>query len=369
MFKFKIAKKSNKDSLKAGVIETRHGSFSTPAFIAVGTKGTVKSVTPKELKRLNCQIVLANTYHLYLRPGEKLIKKLGGLHKFMKWPGPILTDSGGFQVYSLNSKMKIRQNGIEFYSHLDGSKHFFTPERVIQIQKDLAADIIMPLDICLPATAPRKEHKKAVDLTIKWAKRSKKELTKTLTPKPYQPILFGIIQGGICSDLRKYCAKKIIKIGFDGYAIGGLAVGESKKDLWQMVKLMDKILPKDKPRYLMGVGEPEDLIKATQLGMDIFDCVLPTRLARHGIAWTTGNCPEGNLLGEKFTKIDFRKSRYKNDPRPIMSGCKCPACKNNFSKAYISHLIREKEILGLRLLTLHNLWLIQTLMGKIRQKT
>ncbi len=355
MFKFKISKKSPKESLRTGEIKTNHGKFSTPAFMAVGTKGTVKSITPEELKKLNCEIILANTYHLYLRPGEKQISKFGGLHKFMRWSDPILTDSGGFQVYSLGPMVKIRQNGVEFRSHLDGSRHFFTPEKVIQIQRDLNADIIMPLDICLPATDSKKEHKKAVDLTIEWAKRSKKELgvVKNQT-------LFGIIQGGIDLKLRKYCAKKIIEIGFAGYAIGGLAVGESKKDLWRIVKLMDKILPKDKPRYLMGVGEPEDLIKATQLGMDMFDCVLPTRLARHGVVWTTRNWKE-------FGKIDFRKSQAKSDQKPIMPGCKCPACSQKFSKAYISHLVREKEILGLRLLTLHNLWFIQQLMQKIRR--
>ncbi len=357
MFKFTISKKSTKNSQRAGVIETPHGRFPTPAFMAVGTKATVKSVSPKELKNLNCEIILANTYHLYLRPGEKQISRFGGLHKFMRWPGPILTDSGGFQVYSLGPMVKIRQNGVVFRSHLDGSRHFFTPEKVIQIQKDLGSDIIMPLDVCLPATDSKKEHKKAVDLTIKWTKKSKKELGASKNQT-----LFGIVQGGIDPKLRKYCAQKIIEINFAGYAIGGLAVGESKKDLWQIVKLMDEILPKDKPRYLMGVGEPEDLIKATQLGIDMFDCVLPTRLARHGVVWVTKNW-------KKFTKIDFRKSQYRADQKPIMPGCGCPTCSQKFSKAYISHLIREKEILGLRLLTLHNLWLIQTLMSKIRQKT
>ena len=219
----------------------------------------------------------------------------------------------------------------------------------------------MPLDICLLTSDPKKEHKKAVDLTIEWAKKSKKELTKNIRPRSYKPTLFGIIQDGIYPDLREFCAQKIIEIDFDGYATGGLAVGESKKDLWRMVKLMDKILPKEKPRYLMGIGEPEDLIKACSLGMDMFDCVLPTRLARHGVVWVTKNW-------KKFQKIDFRKSKYKSDSKPIMPGCRCPTCTNKFSKAYITHLIREKEILGLRLLTIHNLWLIQQLMRKIRRQ-
>jgi len=357
---FKIIKRSQKSSLRKGKITTPHGQFSTPAFLAVGTKGAVKTLSPKELKKTNCEVILANTYHLYLRPQNTLIKKMGGLHKFMNWPGPILTDSGGFQVYSLSnltsSLVKIRQNGVEFSSYLDGRKHFFSPEKVIQIQKDLGSDIIMPLDLCLPAIASKKEHQKAVELTIEWAKRSKKELGNNK-----KQILFGIVQGGIFSDLRKYCAQELIKIGFKGYAVGGLAVGESKKDLWRILKLMNKILPSHKPRYLMGVGEPEDLIRATQFGIDIFDCVLPTRLARHGVAWTTQNW-------QKFSKLDFRKSQLKNNSQPIMKNCGCDCCQNQFSQAYLCHLIREKEILGLRLLTLHNLWLIQNLMLKIRQE-
>lgn len=357
---FQIIHSSKKSSLRVGEITTNHGKFSTPAFIAVGTKATVKSVTPLELKKLGCEIILANTYHLYLRPGEKLIKKQKGLHNFMKWSNPILTDSGGFQVYSLgkrgpkSSLVKIRSHGVEFRSFLDGSRHFFSPEKVIQIQKNLGSDIMMTLDVCLPANSSYQDHKKAVDLTIAWAQKSKKQFNRTK-----KQVLFGIIQGGINPDLRKYCAQELIKINFPGYAIGGLAVGENKKDLWKIVKLMDQILPKNKPRYLMGVGEPEDLIKATTLGIDMFDCVLPTRLARHGVAWTTTDY-------QKFNKIDFRKSSHKNSAQPLMTNCQCYTCKNKFSRAYLAHLIREKEILGLRLLTIHNLFLIQTIMQKIR---
>jgi len=361
---FKTIKRSKKSSIRIGKIFTKHGTVTTPTFMPVGTKGTVKSISPDELKKIGCQIILANTYHLYLRPGVAVIKKAGGLHKFIRWSDPILTDSGGFQVFSLtkNSKsqkknlVKIQDNGVIFHSHLDGTKHFFTPEKVISIQKNLGSDIIMPLDICLPANKSITQHQRAVELTLKWAKKSKQALAKIKNP----PALFGIIQGGINPALRKYCAQELIKIGFDGYAIGGLSVGESKKDLWKIVKLLDKILPQNKPRYLMGVGEPEDLIAAGKLAMDMFDCVLPTRLARHGVAWTSQNW-------QKFQKLDFRKSKFKNDFSPIMKNCHCDTCKNGFSKSYLSHLIREKEILGLKLLSIHNLWLIQNLMNKIRQ--
>ena len=366
MFKFIVYKRSKKSFLRVGQITTHKGRFSTPAFMAVGTKACVKTVSPKELIQSGCEIILANTYHLYMRPGEKLIKKMGGLHKFMNWPGPILTDSGGFQVFSLaktslknGSLVKIYKNGVEFRSHLDGSKHFFTPEKVIQIQKDLGSNIIMPLDVCLPANSPLTKHEKAVQLTLDWAKRSKKEFEKLFRNNPKKPALFGIVQGGTFKNLRTNCAKELIKIGFSGYAIGGLAVGESKKKMWQIVKLLDQILPKNKPRHLMGVGEPDDLICATKLGIDMFDCVLPTRLARHGVVWVTKKFT-------KFYKIDFRKSRQKLNPKPIMVNCRCEACQNKFSQSYLSHLIRENEILGLRLLTLHNLNLIQTLMKKIR---
>ena len=357
---FNILKSSRKSSLRKGKITTKHGTFNTPAFMPVGTKGTVKAISPEELKNFGFEVILANTYHLYLRPGDELIKKQKGLHYWMKWDGPILTDSGGFQVYSLREEfVRIRQNGVEFKSHLDGSQHFLTPEKVIQIQMNLGSDILMPLDICLPANASKNEQQKAVEKTIKWLIRSQKYLQNQQPRK--KSALFGIIQGGIYPDLRKDCAQKVLKLNLDGYAIGGLAVGEKKKDLWKIVKLMDKILPKNKPRYLMGVGEPEDLIKATNLGMDMFDCVLPTRLARHGTVWTTSDW-------KKFPKIDFRKSNYQNDPQPIMANCQCYTCKNQFSKSYLTHLIREKEILGIRLLTYHNLWLIHELIRKIQTR-
>jgi len=352
--KFKL----NKKNPRKGMIETPHGSVTTPFFMPVGTVGSVKGISPDEIKDMNYECVLSNTYHLFLRPGEKNIKKLGGLHKFMGWDKAILTDSGGYQVFSLGagkkgeSLVKITPDGVEFTSHLDGSKHFFTPEKVVQIQLDLGVDIIMPLDVCPHGKATKKEVKKAVDLTIKWAKRSKDYFTKKLKSynlKPgHCPGLFAIVQGGLDLDLRKYCAKKLIEMDFNGYAIGGLAVDIETLDMWDVIKLMGKILPESKPRYLMGVGTPDDIEKAISFGIDMFDCVLPTRLARHGAVYI--------FKSQKYDRINLLQSKYRLDKSTIEKGCGCYSCKNGFSKAYISHLIREKEMLGMRLTTLHNLY-------------
>lgn len=396
MLKFDILKQSKRSSLRIGTIVTNHGVFSTPAFMPCGTVGAVKTVTPDELKNIGVEIVLANTYHLYLRPGEKLIKKLGGLHQFMKWDGPILTDSGGFQVFSLGKAalaypvqkddrfappsarctqlshflgkgfaaakplVKITDDGVWFKSHLDGSKHFLTPEKVIEIQYALGVDIAMPLDYCATYPCSRREAERAAKLTLKWAKRSKEYLDKRLAVSvqgscTLNPALFGIVQGSIYKDLREYCAKELIKLNFDGYAIGGLAVGEPKKEEWSIVRHLDKVLPINKPRYLMGVGEPNDLIMSTKLGIDMFDCVLPTRLARHGVVWKTEN-----------SKIDIKKSIFKNNPNPLDKNCGCYTCQNNFSRAYLHHLMKEGEILGHRLLTIHNLYFIQNLLKNLR---
>lgn len=371
---FKLIKTSNKNSLRIGKLKTRRGVINTPFFMPIATVGAVKTVAPWELKELGAQIILANAYHLYLRPGEKLVKqKFGSLHNFMKWNGPVLTDSGGYQVFSLSepksyklkaqSLVRIKNDGVEFKSHLDGSKHFFTPEKVIQIQLDLGSDIIMPLDICPKARAPKKDIEKAVNLTIKWAKCSQDYLAKSYKLKANRPLLFGIVQGGTNKELRGYCANELIKLDFDGYAVGGLAVGEKKTNLWRVVQQMNKILPADRPRYLMGVGTPNDIIKATSLGMDMFDCVLPTRLARHGSAWLRANSYQPTAISYK--KINLLNSKYKNDTKPLDEKCNCPTCKNKFSKSYIHHLIKEKEVLGIRLLTLHNLWLYLNLMRKI----
>jgi len=352
VFSFKIIKTSKRSSFRVGEIKTANGSFSTPAFMPCATVGAVKTLSPNELKEIGIEIILSNTYHLYLRPGHQVIKKLGGLHKFVRWQGPILTDSGGFQVFSLAKFRKIKEDGVEFRSHLDGSKHFLTPEKVIEIQTSLDSDIIMPLDYCTTYPCSRKEAEKAVRLTLKWAKRSKDCFRKN------KATLFGIVQGSIFDDLREYCARELIKIGFEGYAIGGLAVGEPKKDMWRIVKLMDKILPKDKPRYLMGVGEPEDLKMAVKFGIDMADCVLPTRLARHGIVWV--------ISKSRSKKLDITKSIYKDSPSPIDKKCQCFTCKQKFSRAYLHHLMKEREILGHRLLTIHNLWFISNLLWEVR---
>lgn len=402
--------KSNRSQIRKGEITTSHGVIYTPAFMPVGTVGSVKGVAPWELDDLGAEIILSNAYHLHLRPGEKLIKKLGGLHKFMRWEKPILTDSGGYQVFSLgkkpdklsansyqlsagrNSLVRISSDGVEFKSHLDGSKHFFTPEKVIDIQLDLGVDILMPLDVCPAGDASKKEIERAVVLTLEWAKRSKKAYEASAASKASEacrPGLFAIVQGGIDSKLREECAKEMIKLEMDGYAVGGLAVDYETRDMWGIVKLMGEILPVNKPRYLMGVGTPDDIIKAVNLGMDMFDCVLPTRLGRHGAVYIhkrkskyriskseteqtdsrmkkliakslqliASESRDYKLETSNFDLINLLKSQFRTDPEVIEPGCECPACNGGFSKAYISHLIREKEILGLRLATMHNLYL------------
>lgn len=416
-----IFEKKLKSGVRVGKIETAHGIIYTPFFMPVATAGSVKSVSPDELNDLGAEVVLSNTYHLYLRPGEKNIKKLGGLHKFMNWNGPILTDSGGYQVFSLgknnfqlpisndqlkkneklieNCKLKIENSrqslvkvmddGVEFTSHIDGSKHFFTPEKVIQIQLDLGVDILMPLDYCPSGKSSPKEVKRSVDITIAWAKRSKKyfdkkiaqlfdcpivnsesnEAMKQCNNKQAMPALFGIVQGGLDPDLRKYCAEKLIALNFDGYSVGGLAVDHETRDMWQTVKLMGKILPENKPRYLMGVGTPDDIIKATALGMDMFDCVLPTRLARHGSIYVKCQMSNVKTSTQNYKLINLLNSKYRSDMNVIDKNCECYACQKGggFTRAYISHLIRENEIFGLRLATLHNLYQYLNLMRTIRK--
>lgn len=380
MFKYKISKKSNFSSLRTGVISTAHGEINTPVFMPVGTVGAVKSVAPWELRELGAEIILGNTYHSYLRPGEKLIEEFGGLAKFNRWEGPILTDSGGFQVFSLGtgkttksgeSLVKISEDGVEFKSHLDGEKHYFTPEKVVDIQIALGSDIIMPLDVCPPSKAKKAEVERAVNLSIKWLKRSKDHLearSKKLAAGDI-PALFAIVQGGIYSDLRERCAKEMIELDLPGYAIGGLAVGESQSEMLEIVSLCNKLLPKDKPRYLMGVGTPDDIEKATRLGVDMFDCVLPTRLARHGTAYKlkAKSLKFKAAKGGIFEEINLLKSKNKDSKEVIDANCQCPACKNGFSRAYLHHLVKEREILGIRLLTLHNLHTYLLLMDNIRK--
>jgi len=394
---YKLIKK-HKNGIRIGELETAHGKIETPFFMPVGTVGSVKTLTSNDLKGLDAQIVLSNTYHLYLRPGEQLIKNLGGLHSFMKWDGPILTDSGGYQVFSLaknNDKLlisniesnaesqnpnrrgglvKIIEEGVEFTSHLDGSKHLFTPEKVIDIQLDLGVDILMPLDVCPSGKATKKEVEEACRITINWARRAKEHFDKEIEIR-YQksgktrPLLHGIVQGGLYPDLRKWCAEELIKLDFDGYSVGGLAVDNETRDMWDTVKLMGELLPENKQRYLMGVGTPDDIVKAVQLGMDMFDCVLPTRMARHANIYVKCNTKLDLESDHNYELVNLLRSQYRNDPEVIDNECGCEACQNGqgYSKAYLSHLLRSKEITGLRLATLHNLWQYLDLMKKIKK--
>lgn len=333
---------------RAAKQSTSHGDFETPAFMPVGTQATVKAVNPRQLKELGTQILLSNTYHLFLRPGDEVIKALGGLHQFMNWHGPILTDSGGFQVFSLAKLRKISEEGVQFNSHLNGAKIFFTPEKVVEIQENLGVDIMMVLDECLAYPAELEAAEKSLDLTTRWAERSVK------AKKREQSLIFGIVQGGMFPQLRKQAATRLIEIGFDGYAIGGLSVGESQDLMLEMVGVTTEVLPQDKARYLMGVGTPRDIVLAVALGIDMFDCVIPTRSARFGRLYID----EGYL--------NIRNEKYRQDNTPILMGCDCYSCQN-FSKAYIAHLIHCNEMLGLQLATIHNLRFYQRLMFRIRE--
>ncbi len=333
---------------RTGRQATAHGEFETPAFMPVGTQGTVKAVNPRQLKELNAQIILSNTYHLHLRPGDEVIKNLGGLHQFMNWSGPILTDSGGYQVFSLAKLRKISADGVEFNSHIDGAKIFFTPEKVVQIQENLGVDIMMVLDECLAYPAEFALAQKSLDLTTSWAERSVK------AKKREQSLIFGIVQGSMFAELRKQAAKRLIEIGFDGYAIGGLSVGEAPELMLEMVGVTTEVLPLDKIRYLMGVGTPRDIVQAVSLGIDLFDCVIPTRSARFGRLYVDQGY------------INIRNEKYRQDNTPILTDCDCYSCKN-FTKAYIAHLIHCNEMLGLQLATIHNLRFYQRLMFRIRQ--
>lgn len=371
MFNFKIKKQSKKTMLRTGVLETSHGKIETPTFMPCATVGAVKGVSSSELKDLGYKLILSNTYHLYLRPGDKNIKKMGQLQKYMKWGGAILTDSGGYQVFSLgknyldyqnkqqsNNLAIVSEKGVTFKSHLDGSKHLFTPEKVIDIQRNLGSDIMMVLDECTEYPATHERAEQSMQLTHKWAEKAVKYHQKN---NKNGQALFGIIQGSTYKNLRIKSAQFINNLPFDGIAVGGVSVGEGKKHMYEVIKAVGPLLDPKRPHYLMGIGEPEDIMLAVKYGFDMFDCVLPTRLGRHGTVWTTKNWL-------KFSKIDLRKSKYSMDKKPIMTGCGCPACKEGYSRAYISHLIKEKEMLGMRLTSLHNLWILSNLMQKIRQE-
>ena len=333
---------------RRGVVHTPHGDIQTPIFMPVGTLATVKAMSPEELKEdVKAQIILANTYHLYLRPGHDLVKEAGGLHKFMNWDRPILTDSGGFQVFSLSGLRKITEEGVMFNSHLDGSKHMFTPEKVMEIEEALGADIIMAFDECCPYPSDYEYTKKSMERTTRWAKRCKE------SHKTENQGLFGIIQGGFYKDLREKSAEDLKKLDFPGYAIGGISVGEPKKEFLDILRFTTPLMPENKPRYLMGVGTPDYLIEAALSGIDMCDCVLPTRLARHGTAMTS----KGKLV--------IRNQNFARDWNKLDDECDCYTCRN-YTRAYLRHLIKTNEILGMRLLSLHNLRFLTKLMERVR---
>lgn len=347
---YELLKKEKNTNARRGKLHTNYGIYDTPMFMPVGTLANVKTLTPEELKDMNSAVILSNTYHLWLRPGENIVASAGGLHKFMNYDGPILTDSGGFQVFSLakNKKKDIVEEGVHFKSHLDGKSLFLTPELSIKIQNKLDSDIAMSFDECPPASADHEYLKNSVERTLRWAKRGKE-----VHNNPKQS-LFGIVQGGAYEDLRKYSAIETVKLDFDGYSIGGVANdGESKEDMYKAIDYSIPYLPQNKPRYLMGVGEPIDIIEGVIRGIDMFDCVLPTRIARHGNAFT------------KYGKINMRNAKYKEDFEPIDKNCDCYACKN-YSKAYIRHLIVCNESLGGRLLSIHNIRFLIRLTEELR---
>ena len=346
-FNFKILNQDG--SARVGEISTPKGNISTPAFMPVGTAATVKAMLPSSVRSTGAQILLSNTYHLMLRPSAERINALGGLHKFMNWDGPILTDSGGFQVMSLSGLRKITENGVNFKSHIDGSKHFLSPERSIEIQKLLGSDIVMSFDECTPFPETKSRSETSMRMSMRWAKRS----VEAFGDRPGYA-LFGIQQGSIFKDLREESAKKLNELGFDGYAIGGLAVGEGQDQMFKVLDYAPGQLPEEKPRYLMGVGKPDDIVGAVERGVDMFDCVLPSRSGRTGQGIT------------RYGAVNLRNARHKNDPRPLDSECCCPAC-SNYSRAYLHHVIKTGEIIGSMLLTWHNLHYYQTLMNDLRQ--
>ena len=348
MISFEVIKTHSHSCARLGILTTPRGQIETPCFMPVGTQATVKALTPEDLEFFGAQIILGNTYHLYLRPGHNLIRSLGGLHKFMNWPHPILTDSGGYQVFSLKKLAKVTEEGVTFQSHFDGSSHFIAPERSIEIQQALGADIIMAFDEPTPYPSDPVQTEKSLKLTTLWAQRCKEVLHSDTQA------LFGIVQGGMHPDLRRKSAEQIMGIDFPGYAIGGLSVGEEKNLMYDITGHTAPLLPANKPRYLMGVGTPEDLLKCSSMGVDMFDCVMPTRNARNGSLFVKGG------------KINIKNSQYQSDPDPIEPDCSCYTCKN-FSRAYLRHLIMVGEILVMRLLTLHNSTFYQQWMAGIRK--
>ena len=346
--RYELIKTCKQTGARLGRLHTPHGVIETPIFMPVGTQATVKAMTPEELKDIGSQIILSNTYHLYMRPGHDLIERAGGLHKFMNWDKPILTDSGGFQVFSLGPLRKIKEEGVEFRSHLDGSKHFLSPEKATEIQNALGSDIIMAFDECAPYPADRQYVKNSLERTTRWLERC-----KAAHKYPERQALFGIVQGGMYKELREQSAREITSIDLPGYAIGGLSVGEPKEMMYEVLDYTVPLLPEDKPRYLMGVGSPDDLLEGVLRGIDMFDCVLPTRIARNGTAMTSQG------------KVVVRNASYAEDFTSLDPECDCYTCRN-YTKAYLRHLIKCNEILGARLLTIHNLHFLLKLMENVR---
>ena len=369
---FQLLASDQHSKARRGRLKTAHGVIDTPAFMPVGTQGSVKGVSPRELRELNAQIILGNTYHLFVRPGLDVIKHFGGLHNFMSWDGPILTDSGGYQIFSLVKLRKITEEGVEFQNHVDGARAFISPEIAMEIQAALGSDIAMVLDECVPYPCEYDYAAKSAELTARWAKKCrlwKEENAERPTSNAQRPteesaisnqqsaidcqLLFGIIQGGTFDDLRKQSARQIVDLDFDGYAVGGVSVGEPEEEMMRAVESAEPFLPADKPRYAMGLGTPPQMLELVARGMDMFDCVLPTRLARNGTAFTTAGT------------LNLKNAEFARDKSPIEENCACPACRE-FTRGYIRHLIKAEEILGLRLVTLHNLHFYLNLMKQAR---
>ncbi len=356
MLKFNVVAKDGGSKARAGLMETGHGKIETPIFMPVGTQGTVKAVNQKYLAEdIKAQIVLSNTYHLYLRPGVEVLNKAGGLHRFMNWDKPILTDSGGYQVFSLSELRKLKHDGVEFRSHLDGSKHFFTPEKVIEIERNIGSDIMMVLDECTPYPCDYEYAKNSKKLTSDWAVLNKEAFENTKPLYGHDQYLFGIIQGSVYKDLREESARELVNIGFDGYAIGGLAVGEPTKVMYEMVDFTTDFMPENKPRYLMGVGRPENILEAIERGVDMFDCVMPTRNARNSNLFTSNGV------------LNMRNAVHKDDFGKIDENCSCYTC-TNFSRAYLRHLFIAGEILALELASIHNLHFYLNLVKEARKQ-
>ena len=346
---YELIKKDEQTGARAGVLHTPHGDFPTPIFMPVGTQASVKAVSPDELRDIGAGIILSNTYHLFLRPGAELIREAGGLHNFMRWDRAILTDSGGFQVFSLGDLRKISEEGVTFRSHIDGSKKFLSPEISIAVQTALGSDIVMAFDECVPYPADHDYAERSLERTLRWAKRCRAAMARS------DQGLFGIVQGGMFKDLRLRSVQALVEMDLPGYAVGGLSVGEPKELMYEILDYTTEHLPPDKPRYLMGVGTPDCLVEGVARGIDMFDCVFPTRVARNGMAMTwTG-------------RLVMKNREYTSDFRPLEEDCGCYACRNGFTRAYVRHLVRAGEIFGLRLLSLHNLWFLQEFMRRLRQ--